>query len=103
MRREYMTMYRKERHISLQNMAQKLRISKMLLRWLESNDMEVTHPNIAQRIADAYELTYEQYEGLMPEHYRPTSPNYNPNLYKPAPEEYNDFVVMRYWNPGAFK
>lgn len=88
MRREYMIEYREAREISLQDMAQKLKISKTLLWWLESSDQEVTHPNIAERVGKAYNLTPEQVESMMPENHRKSSPNYNPDMYKEPSDDW---------------
>lgn len=87
MRREYMIEFRKAHGFDIQAMAKKCKISKTLLEMLESNDQEITHPKIAERVSRAYKLTRAQMEGLMPEHYRKSSPNYNPTLYK-LNEEY---------------
>ena len=94
MQREYMIRFRKEHGVTIQKMANKCKISKSLLEMLESSDQEITHPNIAERVRKAYKLTNEQYEGLMPEHYRKSSPNYDPDKYKPI-DEY-DFGDMRW-------
>lgn len=77
-------------------MAQKLKISKTLLYWLEASDQEITHPNIAERVGAAYKLTPQQIEGLMPEHHRKSSPNYNPNLYR-RDEEDGIYSVKTDW------
>ena len=77
-----MIQFRKEHGIDIQSMAKQCGVSKTLLYMLESSDVDVTHPKIAERVRRAYKLTQEQYEGLMPEHYRKSSPNYNPTLYK---------------------
>lgn len=91
MERNYMIEYRKSLDVSIQSMARRLKISKDLLTWLEENDQEVTHPNIAKRIGKMYKLTKEQTESLMPEHYRKSSPNYNPDLYRRQGIDYKDF------------
>lgn len=95
MRREYMIQFRKERGIDLLSMARKCKISRGLLELLETSDQDVTHPKIAERVRKAYKLTNEQYEGLMPEHYRKSSPNYNPTLYKNEELDYADFAVIK--------
>lgn len=102
MRREYMIQFRAENSIDLQSMAKKCRISKGLLEMLELDDREVTHPNIAKRVSKAYKLTREQKEGLMPEHYRKSSPNYNPDLYRRDELDYSDFAVTRGWKGNTF-
>ena len=82
--RKYMTEYRKKQGLDIQSMAILCGggISKLLLEMLERSDEVVTHHMLAKRIGKAYKLTKEQTEGLMPEHYRKSSPNYNPNLYR---------------------
>lgn len=82
MRREKMIAYRKSVGASIQQMARKCKCSVTLLRMIEGYNKEVTHPNIAERIGRAYRLTDAETEMLMPEHYRKSSPNYNPDLYK---------------------
>lgn len=85
--RTYMHEYRERNGITLEEMAQKCRISKNLLSMLESCDSDVTHPKIAERIGEAYELTAEQIEKLMPENYRKSSPNYDPDRYREEDDE----------------
>ena len=80
--RTYMIEYRERNGLSLHDMAKQCNTSTYLLVMLESCDNDVTHPNIAERIGRAYNLTPEQVEGLMPEHHRKSSPNYNPDLYR---------------------
>lgn len=102
MQRDYMIEYRKEHGIDIQRMAKKCRISKTLLRLLEENDQEVTHPNIAERVSRAYKLTKKQTEGLMPEHYRKSSPNYNPDLYRRNDLECKHIAIIREWHGETF-
>lgn len=94
MQRTYMIQFREERQIDIQSMAKKCKISRALLELLEESDQDVTHPKIAERIGRAYKLNKKQVEGLMPEHYRKSSPNYNPNLYRRDEVEYSQFAVM---------
>lgn len=82
MRREYMIQFREKNGIDLMHMAKKCKISRTLLEMLEASDQEVTHPKIAERVSKAYKLNKEQAEGLLPENYRKSSPNYDPSLYK---------------------
>lgn len=82
MQRTFMIQFREKNQIDILSMAKKCKISLTLLELLEESDEDVTHPKIAQRIGKAYKLDKKQIEGLMPEHYRKSSPNYNPNLYK---------------------
>lgn len=82
MQRDFMIRFREENGIDILSMAKKCKISVGLLDLLESSDQDVTHPKIAERIGKVYKLNKKQIEGLMPEHYRKSSPNYNPDLYK---------------------
>lgn len=102
MKREYTIEYRKALQIDIQAMAKKCKISKGLLEMLEGCDQEVTHPNIAKRVSRAYKLTKQQAEGLMPEHYRKSSPNYNPDLYKRNDLENKKIAVIRDWHGETF-
>ena len=88
MRRQYMIEFREKNGLTTLALARKCKISKTLLEMLEASDQEVTHPKIAERVRKAYKLTNEQYEGLMPEHYRKSSPNYDPNKYKNVVRRY---------------
>ena len=93
MSRQYMIDYRAKHGYSLTDMARKAGCTEALLDKIESWEDEVTHPKIAARIARAYKLKKSQYESLMPEHYRPSSPNFNPKLYK-ADAGFADFEVV---------
>ena len=57
-------------------------VSEKLIAMLEDDDTCVTHPSIVKRIRKAYGLTKDQAELLLPENYRPSSPNYDPDKYK---------------------
>ena len=74
--------YRKRHGIDLATMAAMCEISTALLSMLEGSEVEVTHHKIARKIGKVYGLTKEQTESLMPEHYRKSSPNYDPDLYR---------------------
>ncbi len=102
MQREYMIQFRKKRGLSIQDMAKKCKISKTLLEMLEASEDVVTHPNIAERVRKAYKLTEKQYEGLMPEHHRKSSPNYNPDLYREDDFDYARFAVSTGWSGTHF-
>lgn len=91
--RDYMIAYRESKGMSIKEMAQKCQISEILLRKLEGDDTCVTHPNIVQRVAKAYKLTKAQRTAMLPPNHRP-GPNYNPDLYKEAPEDPRDFRIM---------
>ena len=97
MRREYMIEFRKQQGLDIQSMVKKCKTSKTLLLMLENSDQEVTHPNIAARVAKAYKMNKEQKESLMPEHYRKSSPNYDPDKYRRDDLEYRDFAVTTRW------
>lgn len=78
--RDYMVRYRVEHRMSLYDMHWKCKVSTSTLWHLEEDDQYVTHPNMVERIAKAYELTEEQKIGMLPENYRP-GPNYDPDKY----------------------
>lgn len=84
-KRNYMVSYRKAHKLTLTDMAKKLKISKYLLAHLEQNDEYVTHPHIAKRIADAYKLTDEQHNMMLPLNYRPGK-YYDPDKYVIDPD-----------------
>lgn len=83
--REYMIEFRREFNVDLRRMARLCGISQTLLAMLESNDKEVTHPVIAERVGKKYRLTKKQIEGMKPENYRKSSPNYDPDRFKEIP------------------
>lgn len=91
-KRQFMIEYRRQNGLSQLDMAVKAKTSIRIIRMLEDCDQEVTHPSIAQRVGKAYKLTKEQTEGLMPEHYRKSSPNYDPDKYR---REYADEAAER--------
>lgn len=99
MERLYMVEYRKKHNMSIKEMAQKCATSATLLTMLEECDQEITHPKIAERIGRQYELTREQTESLMPEHYRPSSPNYDPDLYRRNKDELKQITIL----PGRYQ
>lgn len=102
MKREYMIRYREQLGLDLQSMAKKCKISKGLLEMLEDYDKEVTHPKIAERVGRAYKLNKAQVEELMPEHYRKSSPNYDPEKYRGNEFDFNDFAIMQGWKGPKF-
>lgn len=99
MKREYMITYREKQQLSPKQMAVKCKTSTTLLLMLEECDQEITHPKIAERIGIAYELTQAQTESLMPEHYRKSSPNYDPDLYRRNKDELKQITIL----PGRYK
>lgn len=91
--RTFMIKRREKLGLSLEDMARKCDVSKDMLIMLESCDRDHTLPGIAQRIGKAYKLTEKQTESLMPEHRRPSSPKYNPDLFKIPDDENVDFSL----------
>lgn len=91
--RQYMIDYRVSHKIDPAAMAKQLKISPLLLDWLEQDDKTVTHPKIVERIAKAYGLTEEQRVGMLPENYRP-GPGYDPDRYALPEEVLSNFTVM---------
>lgn len=81
-KRAYMIEYRRQKGITRNGMARICELSEGLIEMLEENEYDVTHPKIAERLGKAYEMTPEQTEGLMPENYRKSSPNYDPDKYR---------------------
>ncbi len=102
MKREYMIEFREKHGWTTLQMAKKCKTSKTLIGMLEASDQEVTHPNIAERVREAYKLTNEQYESLMPEHYRKSSPNYEPDKYRRDDLDFNDFAVLSGWGRAKY-
>ena len=99
MERLYMIEYRRKHKMSLRHMAEKCQISATLLSMLEKCDQEVTHPNIAERIGKQYHLSKKRTESLMPEHYRKSSPNYDPDLYRRNKDELKQIKLL----PGRYQ
>lgn len=81
-KRDYMILYRLQQGLSVLDMAIKCKTSHRIIYMLEGCDQDVTHPKIAKRVGKAYALTKEQTESLMPEHYRKSSPNYDPDKFR---------------------
>ena len=94
MQRHYMIDYRKKHNLSIKQMAERCNTSATILSLLEECDQEITHPNIAERIGMQYYLTNEQIESLMPEHYRKSSPNYDPDLYRRNVDELKQINIL---------
>lgn len=91
--RYYLMRGRQAYGLSIAEMARKLKISPLLLDWLEQDDKTVTHPKIVERIAKAYGLTEEQRVGMLPKNYRP-GPDYDPDRYALPEEVLSNFTVM---------
>lgn len=92
MTRQYMVDYRTKHGLGIERMAKRCKCGIYLLTMIEEHDRTVTHPNIAKRIAKAYKLTKRQFEGLIPENYRTSSPNYDPDRHK-CSADFTDFNV----------
>lgn len=65
----YMAIYRRTLGLTCQQMARMCQCSEGLLRMIEE-DGEITHPNIAARIAAAYKLDVNGYNALVHEDHR---------------------------------
>ena len=94
MKRQYMIDYREKHNLSRTEMAKKCETSTTLIAMLEDCDQEVTHPKIAERIGRRYHLKKKQIESLMPEHYRKSSPNYDPDLYRRNNDELKQITLL---------
>lgn len=93
--REKMIAYRKLHETigtPLNYISNKLKISPMLLDMVENG--HVTHPKIARRMQELYDLTEEEYEELVPEIHRKSSPKYDPDHYKASADLYS-FAVPK--------
>lgn len=77
--RELMKQRRSDWCITAKQMAEKCECSEALIFMVENGD--VTHPAIARRMQYYYKLTERQYETLIPEIHRPSSPKYEPDKY----------------------
>ena len=99
MQRQYMIDYREKHNLTRKEMAVKCNTSTTLLSMLEDSEYEVTHPKIAERVGKVYKLTLAQTESLMPEHYRKSSPNYDPDLYRRSNDELKQISIL----PGRYK
>ena len=77
-----MILSRLQQGLSVLDMAIKCKTSRRIIYMLEGCDQDITHPKIAKRVGNAYKLTKEQTKSLMPEHYRKSSPNYDPDKYR---------------------
>ena len=91
--------FRQKHNLTRKKMAVKCNISTTLLSMLEDSEYEVTHPKIAERVGRVYQLTLAQTESLMPEHYRKSSPNYDPDLYRRNKDELKQITIL----PGRYK
>lgn len=86
-KREWMIEKRKRLGLTRERMARTIRkpgmwkCSEKLLTMLEEDDSMVTHPGVAEIIAEKYGATPEQAEGLLPKHRRVHDPEYEPGRY----------------------
>jgi len=86
--------FRQKHNLTRKEMAVKCKTSTTLLSMLEDSEYEVTHPKIAERVGKVYHLTQAQTESLMPEHYRKSSPNYDPDLYRRNNDELKQITIL---------
>ena len=91
--------YREKHSLRLKEMAARCKISATLLSMLERCDQEYTLPKIAERIGMQYQMTEKQIEALMPDHYRKSSPNYDPDMYRRNKDEYKQIILL----PGGYE
>ena len=77
--REKMVLNRKAKGLTMKDMAERCRISEALVDMVESG--QVTHPTIAERMKNEYDLTELETEELIPLNRRSHSGFYNPNQY----------------------
>lgn len=82
MKRDYMIAFRESKHLTIERMAKKCNTTVRIIRMLEDDENEVTHPEIVKDIAKAYKLTKKQAEMMLPKNYRPSSPEYDPDKYR---------------------
>lgn len=78
--RDKMMDFRLKNNKSLSEMSIETGVSTTLLDMIEKG--YVTHPKIAEKLGEAYGLTKEETEDLMPENQRSSHPKYDPNKYK---------------------
>lgn len=90
--REKMIAYRKRTGKSIADISRITDIGGFLIGQIE--DGWVTHPDIAMKLAKAYELTDEDVKELIPENYRPESKKYDPDRYKVPEPENTKFAIV---------
>lgn len=98
--REKMAEYRNRMGYTIRDMARKAKTSTTIIKMVEEG--EVTHPNIARRIGEAYRLTEKQTWDLMPEIHRPDSPRYDPDHYKALVDILSPEDARRAYIQGRF-
>lgn len=112
MKRDYMIAKRESLGLSREQIAKRCnprgcngRVSEKLLETLEEDDTHVTHPSLAERIADAYHIKRKAHRlSLIPPNYRP-GPDYDPDKYRfsESPiEVFKAFRVVPYGGRGIF-
>lgn len=80
--RQRMQEFRRSEKMTISQMAKVCKCSEGLLRMVESG--EVTHPNIAARIARAYMLDVDGYNELIPKEHRAKDiPKLRPSMKRP--------------------
>lgn len=85
-----MAQFRKKHGITMKQMAKYCRISETLLGMIEEGGA-VTHPNIARRIGEEYDLSVLETEDLMPSFHRIHGGDYDPDRYK-SPIDIPDYL-----------
>lgn len=91
--REKMEAWRKDHGYSIEFLSKKSGISQSLLAMVEGG--QVTHPSIAQRIGELYQLEAEEIYELMPKNRRPNDPEYDPDKYAPPEDVGKKFGIVR--------
>lgn len=91
--REKMIRWRNATGITLRQLSDRSGVSESLLSMVESG--HVTHPKIVAKIQRLYRLTDEEAEVLLPENYRKSSPNYDPDRYRIEAPPFTDGAIAR--------
>ncbi|WP_458459295.1 helix-turn-helix domain-containing protein [Pseudobutyrivibrio sp.] len=73
--------YRQRSGLSYKDISRKCGVSDHLIEGIEEGYILVTHPNIVKKLDSVYQFTEKQFEELLPENRRPSSPNYDPDKY----------------------
>ena len=83
--------FRKEHHLSVEQMARKCKITPLLLRMVEHQDTTV--PSIVARIQKQYGLSDLEAEELLAPNRRPHGEDYDPHRYEPLDFEYQRLPI----------